>query len=98
MVRGDVCLALAKLKAPAGLAPLLSTLQSDPEIVVRREAAKSLTAFGKKPEILEGLTGAVGDPDVSVAWRAHVSLQELTGVKNIVMTRDAWAAYFKEHP
>ena len=98
MVRGDVCLALAKLKNPQAIVPLLTTLQSDQEGVVRREAAKSLPAFGKKPEILQGLATAVGDSDVSVSWRAHLSLQEMTGAKSVAMTRDAWNAYLKDHP
>ena len=89
MVRSDVCLALGKLKNPAAIDPLLAALQSDPENVVRREAAKSLPAFGKKPAVLQGLAAAVADPDVSVAWRAHVSLQELTGAKAVAMTREA---------
>lgn len=98
MVRSDVCRALAVLRNPDGVAPLLATLQSDPEGAVRREAAKSLLGFGKKAEIVEGLAKAVGDSDVAVAWRAHVSLQTLTGTKTIAMTREAWEAYLKDHP
>ncbi|MBI2900760.1 MAG: HEAT repeat domain-containing protein [Planctomycetes bacterium] len=98
MVRGDVCLALARLKNPAAIDPLLAALQSDPESVVRREAGKTLPAFGKKPAILRGLSAAVADPDVGVAWRAHVSLQELTGAKAVAMTREAWDAWIKDHP
>ncbi len=98
MVRADVCQALAVLRNAEAVAPLLGTLQSDAEGAVRREAAKSLPAFGKKPEIVQGLAQAVGDPDVGVAWRAHVSLQNLTGGKGVAMTREAWEAYLKDHP
>lgn len=98
MVRSDVCIALGKLKNPASIAPLLNTLAGDPEPVVRREAAKALVAFGRKPEILQGLAKSVDDPDVSVAWRAHVSLQELTNAKDVAMTSEAWNAWLKDHP
>lgn len=98
MVRSDVCIALGRLKSPASIAPLLNTLAGDPEPVVRREAAKALVAFGRKPENLQGLAKAVADPDVSVAWRAHVSLQELTNAKNVAMTPEAWSAWLKDHP
>lgn len=98
LVRTDACIAVAALKNPDGIVPLLGVLQSDPEGGVRREAAKALPAFGKKPEILDRLTQAVGDPDVGVAWRSHVSLRELTGAKEVAMTSEAWAAYLKDHP
>lgn len=98
MVRSDVCIALGRIKNPASVAPLLNTLAADPEPVVRREAAKALVAFGKKPDLLQGLVKAVSDPDVSVAWRAHVSLQELTNAKGVAMTEEAWTAYLKDHP
>lgn len=98
MVRSDACLAVAQIKNPAGLPALAAVLQSDPEPVVRRDAAKAIATFGKKPEVLQALAAAVGDADVSVAWRSHVSLQELTGAKDVAMTRDAWAAWLKDHP
>jgi HEAT repeat protein len=98
MVRSDVCLALEKLQHTTALEPLLATLKSDPEAVVRREAAKALRSFKKDQKMCQGLAEAVGDPDASVAWRSHLSLQELTGEKKVAMTTEAWSAFLKEHP
>jgi len=96
LVRSDVCIAFQTLKNPQAIPQLLTCLRSDPEGAVRREAAKGLPAFGKKDEILEALVQAIADPDPGAAWRAHVSLQELTGAKEVAMTTEAWAAYLKD--
>jgi HEAT repeat protein len=75
LVRSDVCIALGRLKSPDAVEPLLETLKSDEDPVVRREAARAAAEFGADPRMVLGLVRALRDPDASVSWRAEVSLR-----------------------
>jgi HEAT repeat protein len=98
MVRTDAIITLAKLKDPQALPALLDLLKGEPDMSLRREAAKALPAFGKKPEILAALLEALDAKDPSVAYRAHLSLTELTGLKDVARTRAAWDEALKKNP
>ncbi len=74
LVRSDVCISLGLLGGADVVDPLLDTLKSDEDPVVRREAARALSAYKREPRVVLGLLRALVDSDASVAWRAEVSL------------------------
>jgi HEAT repeat protein len=90
IVRAQACATLAALRNEGGVPALVEALK-DPEIAVRREAARALGTFGKRPEVLGALVEAVGDADASVALMAHDALTDLTGKPDVPRSREAWA-------
>jgi len=90
MVRSYACRAVGRLGNEEGIAALADALK-DPEAAVRRSAVRALASFGKRPEVTRALVDAVGEKEPSVALLAHESLQDLTGLRDVARTREAWS-------
>ncbi len=89
LVRQQACITIGALRNEEGLAALLEALK-DADPAVRRQAVKSMASFGGRPDVVKALVGALGDPDPSVAFMAHLKLGELTGLSVEERSVAAW--------
>ena len=90
MVREHACATIARLGNAEGIPALIEAIK-DPETGVRRAAIRALGKFGNRPEVAKALVEAVGEKEPSVALLAHETLQELTGLKDVVRSKEAWS-------
>jgi hypothetical protein len=66
IVRGTACRLVGELRDSESVGTLIKLLREDQEIVVRREALKSLSVFLNKEEALQGMKFAQSDKDPSI--------------------------------
>jgi HEAT repeat protein len=95
LVRADACRALAKIRDPRAIRPLIGVLRGDFSVDVQRAAVLSLEAFADQTEALEAVIDAVGSANAPVAYNAHRVLSRVARRDDIPPQRDEWLKWLK---
>lgn len=109
-VRSDACRALAALRDPRGVPPLIGALR-DGAVEVRRTAALSLEPFAERQDVLEALVNALPrrlasgerpaaneETSAAVQHNAHVVLCRAANRADLPRERDPWLEWLKQRP
>lgn len=84
----------AALASEAALPKITAALRADPDVAVKRTAARALRRYGSRREVIEALVDALADPDPGVAYNAYLSLTALTG-ETLPQEKAAWEKKLK---
>lgn len=97
-LRWECVRALQRLHNPAAIRPLLTRLELDnePNPDIRADAAAALGQYAER-RVLDGLFGALNDPDLAVNTAARDSLNTLTG-QDLGFNRKQWVVWATDNP
>ncbi len=95
LVRADAVRALARIRDPRGVQPIVAAVK-DVSPDVRRTAVVALGAFPDHAAALEALIDAVESKESPVAQNARETLARIANRNDIPPLREAWLAWLKE--
>lgn len=93
MIRLEAAKGLANLPDPNAIPALTAVVNNPDENRDVRIAAADALKYYRTLEVARVLSGLLNDPDFSVAWQAHRSLEYLTH-KDFGYDQGAWLGYF----